>query len=407
MLSSLCSASGLWPSSTERKTLFDPVMSFMGQKNEDDTVESSQKAESSKSPPEVEKSSVEPESPPKADKLSVEAESPPKVEQSSVEPESPPEVKKSSVEPESPQHPYAVEEKIGVSETLPHSATEQTDAEENEVAEEEKDENHAESAEETKTLISEPEKSESESHLVPVEAPEPTIKNAASSDFVGSQEENKISEVGPSDISESAQGKLGAVDVGDVEEVSAAQPSESHDNVDVHENVDDQKAHKENDNEIATQAGDIVEMVSSIEPEELTDSLPGNVTEPSAIHSVTTEVTDSTGGSSTNQLPSVYTSNEASDVSSESVFKQRGTIIEEPEIGHRVDDNEANYNEQRLSSGEKSDSSVAGANVSDASNAFLELEKMKKEMKMMEAALQGAARQAQVHDAMIMYHLIS
>ncbi|KAK9923384.1 hypothetical protein M0R45_031806 [Rubus argutus] len=349
-------ASGLWPSSTERKTLFDPVMSFMGQKNEDNTVESSQKAESSKSPPEV---------------------------------------KKSSVEPESPQHPSAVEEKIGVSETLPHSAPEQTDVEENEVDEEEKDENHAESAEETKTLISEPEKSESESHLVPVEAPEPTIKNAASSDFVGSQEENKISEVGPSDISESAQGKLGAVDVGEVEEVSTAQPSELHDNVDVHENVDDQKAHKENDNEIATQAGYIVEMASSIEPEELTDSLPGNVTEPSAIHSVTTEVTDSTGGSSTNQLPSVYTSNEASDVSSESVFKQRGTIIEEPEIGHRVDDNEANYNEQRLSSGEKSDFSVAGANVSDASNAFLELEKMKKEMKMMEAALQGAARQAQ------------
>lgn len=393
MLSSLCSASGLWPSSTERKALFDPVMSFMGQKSEDDTVESSQKAESSESPPKVEKSSGEPESPPK-------------VEKSSVEPESPPEVKKSSVEPESPQRPSAVEEKIGVSETLPHSATEQTDAEENEVAEEEKDENHAESAEETKTLISEPEKSESESPLVPVEAPEPTIKNAASSDFVGSQEENKISEVGPSDISESAQGKSGAVDVGEVEEGSTAQPSESYDNVDVHENVDDQKTHKENDNEIATQAGDIVEMVSTIEPEESTDSLPGNVIEPSAIHSVTTEVTDSTGGSSTNQLPSVYTSNEASDVSSESVFKQRDTIIEEPEVGHRVDDNEANYTEQRLSSGEKSDFSDAGANVSDASNAFLELEKVKKEMKMMEAALQGAARQAQV-DAMIMYHLIS
>lgn len=41
-------ASGLWPSTTDRKALFDPVMSFMGQKSEETAEESVEKAESSK-----------------------------------------------------------------------------------------------------------------------------------------------------------------------------------------------------------------------------------------------------------------------------------------------------------------------------------------------------------------------
>ncbi|KAI5351129.1 hypothetical protein L3X38_004020 [Prunus dulcis] len=46
-------ASGLWPSSTEWKLLFDPVISFMGQTNEGSSVDSSQKAESSEHPPKM------------------------------------------------------------------------------------------------------------------------------------------------------------------------------------------------------------------------------------------------------------------------------------------------------------------------------------------------------------------
>ncbi|KAL6137615.1 hypothetical protein ACLB2K_062905 [Fragaria x ananassa] len=389
-------ASGLWPSSADR------IMSFMGQKNEDDSVESSQRAESSESPPKIDKSSAEPESSTKVEIASVEPKSPPKVESSSVEPKSPPTVEKlsvepnppkdekSSVEPKSPQHSSAVDEKDGAIETLPHSSTE-CGKEENEVSKKERNESHPETAEETRTSESEPEKLESQSPSVPVEAPEPTT----SSDLVGSQEDNKISVGGSSEISESAPGMSGAVNVGEVEEGSTTLRSESHDHAEVHENVDAQKENDENNNETVTQAGDIVEMVSTVEPEESTRSLPQDVTKPSDIHSVTTEVNHSSGESPTNQLPSVYTSNEASDASSELVFKQKDAIIEEPEIGQRVDENETNYNEQRLSSGQKSDYSDTGVNVSDASNAFLELEKVKKEMKMMEAALQGAARQAQ------------
>ncbi|XP_055829144.1 golgin candidate 5 isoform X1 [Solanum dulcamara] len=41
-------ASGLWPSTMDRKALFDPVMSFMGQKSEETAEESVEKADSSK-----------------------------------------------------------------------------------------------------------------------------------------------------------------------------------------------------------------------------------------------------------------------------------------------------------------------------------------------------------------------
>ncbi|KAK4719202.1 hypothetical protein R3W88_017540 [Solanum pinnatisectum] len=41
-------ALGLWPSTTDRRALFDPVMSFMGQKSEETAEESEEKAESSK-----------------------------------------------------------------------------------------------------------------------------------------------------------------------------------------------------------------------------------------------------------------------------------------------------------------------------------------------------------------------
>ncbi|BBG93350.1 golgin candidate 5 [Prunus dulcis] len=119
-------AEGLWPSSTERKLLFDPVISFMGQTNEGSSVDSSQKAESSEHPPKVDKSSGE---------------------------------------SESPQKLSTVEAKEGVkTETLQHSSTEQmADKEETEVVKEETDDKHAATVEETETVVAEHEKSESES----------------------------------------------------------------------------------------------------------------------------------------------------------------------------------------------------------------------------------------------------
>ncbi|BBG94412.1 golgin candidate 5 [Prunus dulcis] len=226
--------SGLWPSSTEGKLLFDPVISFMGQTNEGSSVDSSQKAESSEHPPKVDKSSGE---------------------------------------SESPQKLSTVEAKEGVkTETSQHSSTEQmADKEETEVVKEETDDKHAATVEETETVVAEPEKSESESSSLPVEPFEPTVKNDGPSESVGSQDDNKISVVGPSVNPETMQGKSRAVEVDQVEEGHTVLPREAHD-VD----VDEQKTQVEQKDGHMTQAGEIVETVAMVEAETPTDSQPGD-----------------------------------------------------------------------------------------------------------------------------------
>nr|XP_028964199.1 golgin candidate 5-like [Malus domestica] len=328
-------ASGLWPSSSER------IMSFMGQQNEESNVESSEKAESSDSPPKVDKSPGE---------------------------------------TESLQLTSTVEDKEGVkAETLQQSTTEQMAAkEENEVVKEEKDDNPAAVVGETKTVIAESEKSESESPSVLVEQPESTVKNAGPSDSVYSQEDNKISVAGPPENSESLQEKSGFLAVDQVEEGSTALLGEEHYIVDMHENLDEHKPQVEKDGHM-TQVEENVDMISPVKAEPSTDSQPGGLDEPSVeIHTV--------GRLSTNQLPSVHHSDDASHTVSELALKEHNAVVEEPEVDQRADENEADVKEQHLSSGE---------NASDSSEALIELEKLKVEMKMMEAALQGAARQAQ------------
>ncbi|TQD76275.1 hypothetical protein C1H46_038193 [Malus baccata] len=328
-------ASGLWPSSTER------IMSFMGQQDEESNVESSEKARSSEFPPKVDKSPGE---------------------------------------TESLQITSTVEEKEGAkAETLQQSTTEQMAAkEENEVVKEEKDDNPATVVGETKTVIAESEKSESESSSVPVEQPESTVKNAGPSDSVDSQEHNTISMAGPSENSESSQEKSGSVDADQVEEASTALLGGAHGIVDVHENLDEHRPQVEKDGHM-TQVEENVDMISPVEAESSTDSQPGGLDEPS----VSTEEIHSVGRSSTNQLPNVHPSDDAV---SELALKEQNAVVEEPEVDQRADDNEADVKEQHLSSGE---------NASGSSDALIELEKAKMEMKMMEAALLGAARQAQ------------
>ncbi|KAB2611300.1 golgin candidate 5-like [Pyrus ussuriensis x Pyrus communis] len=331
-------ASGLWPSSTER------IMSFMGQQDEESNVESSEKAGSSEFPPKVDKSPGE---------------------------------------TESLQLTSTVEEKEGAkAETLQQSTTEQTAAkEENEVVKEEKDDNPVTVVGETKTVIAESEKSESESSSVAVEQPESTVKNSGPSDSVDSQGHNTISMVGPSESSESSQEKSGSVDADQVEETRTALLGEAHGVVDVHEKLDEHRPQVEKDGHM-TQVEENVDMIFPVEAESSTDSQPRGLDEPS----FSTEEIHSVGRSSTNQLPDVHPSDDALDTVSELVLKEQNAVVEEPEVDQRADDNEADVKEQHLSSGE---------NASGSSDALIELEKVKMEMKMMEAALQGAARQAQ------------
>lgn len=348
-------ASGLWPSGTDRKALFDPVMALMGHKSEESTGESSPKAESSEHPPAVEEPSGK---------------------------------------PESPQHKSGVEEKEenehGNDRSL-HSASEQaTTEEENEVPEVDKDAERPGMAEGTDNVISNPDQAESDSLPMPVILPEPTSQDGETLESVGNLQENL--EVGPSENSELVQAKSGAIEVDQVDS-STILTHEASNVVDMSESMDEQKTQVESTDKHMLQAEENTETVVPVQAEASIDSHAGGATEPSGLHSVFTEETASTGESSNDQSPRVLPSDEASARVSESVSPESHEIVKVVEVDQQANDNVTNIKEQELSS---------GTNVSDSLDTVLELEKVKKEMKMMETALQGAARQAQVfHEAQI------
>lgn len=341
-------ASGLWPSGTDRKALFDPVMALMGHKSEESTGESSPKTESSEHPPAVEEPSGK---------------------------------------PESPQHISEVEEKEEnehVNDRSLHSASEQaTTEEENEVPEVDKDAERPGMAEGTDNVISNPDQAESDSLPMPVIQPEPTSQDGETLESVGNLQENL--EVGPSENSELVQAKSGAIEVDQVDS-STILTHEVSNVVDMSESMDEQKTQVESTDKHMLQAEEDTETVVQVQAEASIDSHAGGATEASGLHSVFTEETASTGESSNDQSPHVLPSDEASARVSESVSPESREIVKAVEVDQQANDNVTNVKEQELSS---------GTNVSDSLDTVLELEKVKKEMKMMETALQGAARQAQ------------
>ncbi|VFQ92934.1 unnamed protein product [Cuscuta campestris] len=104
----------------------------------------------------------------------------------------------------------------------------------------------------------------------------------------------------------------------------------------------------------------------------VSDSAESNKTGPSEEHYET-------------NFPVVQHDEEASEMVSDSSSHTNNVIAQAVEVNQRAIDNVVGLTEQ-LSS---------GTNLTDASNMVAELEKVKREMKMMESALLGAARQAQ------------
>ncbi|KAM4111202.1 hypothetical protein ACJW30_05G049800 [Castanea mollissima] len=332
-------ASGLWPSGTDRKALFDPVMALMGHKSEEGTSEHT------------------------------------------------PAVEEPSGKPEFPQHKSEVEEKeeneLDNDRSL-HSAAEQaTTEEENEVPEVDKDAEIPEMVEGTDNVISNPDQAESDSLPMPVIQPEPSSQDGETLESVGNLQENL--EVGPSENSELVQAKSGAIEVDQVDS-STILTHEASNVVDMSESMDEQKTQVESTDKHMLQAEEDAETVVPVQAEASIDSHAGGATEPSGLHSVFTEETASTGESSNDQSPRVLPSDEVSVIVSESVSPKSHEIVKAVEVDQQANDNVNTIKEKELSS---------GTNVSDSCDTVLELEKVKKEMKMMETALQGAARQAQ------------
>ncbi|XVF26777.1 hypothetical protein REPUB_Repub14bG0047800 [Reevesia pubescens] len=312
--------SGLW--SSDRKALFDPVMSFMGHKSEDGAVESSGKLESSQTPPEFE------------------------------------------------------EKEEAETDRSVHSHEKTTVGEDKEAVKLEQDDEQSEAVERADTVISDPAKAEPESEAFSAEPSESTIQNVELSDSPGRQQQKESSDVVPSEDSDSKEAKLDIAKIDQVEDADPV-PAESSDAVNIHESKDEQETQKE----------EILEKSSPVKSEESSDIQAGvgcDEPVPSSSNSIRFEETNSAQEFS---LPTVLPSYEAQGTASESVFLENDANTKRDEEHQETNDSETVAKEElRLST---------ATSMSDSADSVLELEKVKMEMKMMESALQGAARQAQ------------
>ncbi|XP_057954885.1 golgin candidate 5 [Malania oleifera] len=316
-------ASGMWPSATDRKALFDPVMAFMGQKDGESAVESSE-------------------------------------------------------QPESLQHPTPADEKEEAETDISDSATGKTVSveEENEVLKLGEEHSHPDTTDETNTGIVDFSKPESHSQPLSVDLHESTRENLEMTDSFNQHQQKESTEVDSSENLQSAESKPLTVEVGK-DEGSSFVPDDSQNAIDLHESTHEQK----------TGIDEVVEQVSPGQVESSGTSQDGGETKSTALNSVDNGETESAGAGELpeNHFPNAFPSEGTADTVSKLVSHETDTIAKEVEVIQQANDYEPDNKEHRLSS---------ATSVSDA-DSVIELEKVKMEMKMMETALQGAARQAQ------------
>lgn len=337
---------GSWPTPAERKTLFNPVMAFMGNKNEETTEEMSEKDESSQHDSESEKSAEKSESLDHA--------------------------------------PVAEGNKALETDNEVHMEAEQTTAQdENKVLKEEEDGEHTVSAD--GTIAQNLDHGKEEHHLLemPVELPESPVEKIESSDSVDHPQEKEIAEEGVSG-SPVSMDLLPSNPSENVVEGVTSKSGESHGISDGHENsqVETEGESKE---EERMQAEGSVKSISSVQPEASDDTEKRDDVNTYILHSVASEETNNIDQSYNEHLSSATPPIESSMVVTEVFSPEDETTVKENETDHVADDVVTDIKEHHLSS---------ERTMSDP-GSLLELERLKREMKMMEAALQGAARQAQ------------
>ncbi|XP_004486749.1 uncharacterized protein [Cicer arietinum] len=217
---------------------------------------------------------------------------------------------------------------------------------------------------------------------MPVELPESPVQKSENSDSISHPQEKEIAEVGSLESPTMMQPMFSNIG-DDVVEGSISKPGESHGTSHVHE-TNEIETKEESKEEERVQGVENVEIISSVQPEASDNTEKRDETDTSVLHSVASEETNSTD-QSYNEQPSSATPNESSEVVSDLVSHDNETTVKENERDHLANNIETDIKEQHLSSVK---------NMYD-SNSIAELERVKREMKMMEAALQGAARQAQ------------
>ncbi|XP_028756167.1 golgin candidate 5 isoform X1 [Neltuma alba] len=334
-------AAGSWPLVADRKTLFNPVMSFMGNKNEEDTEETPGEHKSSEQESGTEKSLEQTESPehlPEAEGIE-------------------------SRETEAVQ--------IETGQAIQTETEESTAREESEVHEIEERGDHEESTDGAVTLNSEQGKSELPLPVVPVELSESVVQNVESSVSINEPQESENAEVKTPTSPETH------TPVNFQEDQAAGntfEPGESDGLIEVRENFRE-KIKEQRSEEERFEANEGMEGVSLVQPEASSDTKKGGDTMPSVLSSVASEEINSVGQPSS--IPS------SSEVAPALVLHENESAANQNEGEYLSNHAESDMKEQRSSS------------VTVDSDSVLELESVKKEMKMMETALQGAARQAQ------------
>ncbi|XP_011080724.1 golgin candidate 5 [Sesamum indicum] len=337
--------SGLWP--TDRKALFEPIIGFMGQKGEESTVESLETSNASKPTSPVRTKQIDDDD--STNQVSAQI---PHGREANEEKDSDvktgfgEEIKDTSEEPKD----HAAADNSGATVVLPPIPVPLSEEKPEEVKQTESANNlqEEERAEEIFPTLLESVQPESAKNL---------------------QEEVRLKEMSPTLI-ESVQPEPTSPG-GKVEVVTSE--STANDAPRFPEGIDEQNAEDEDVKEVFT--------AQSL------NALPGGPAE--SRESSAPNIPDKTTNAednSTDKLPILhYNEMEASTEASDLVMPPNDTAPVSIELKQHLD-KDANVKEQRLST---------GSNSSDIVDSVAELEKVKKEMKMMETALHGAARQAQ------------
>lgn len=298
---------------------------------------------------------------------------------------------KKSEEDESPQHLSISEDKRIESDEPADSATEKTVAEEeSRVGSEETDEEHPGMVDGEGAVKLKLEEVETEMPLVPVEHSEAIIvKNFESSVSLESSVKKEMPEIGGLSGSEQVQENSRSIDN---EDGTSIVPDQLDNVISVPENVHEQIAEPESKNEENMQNEESVDMVSTSQSEGFPDAKTSDTAEPCVLHSVVAEAAgDSDGRSSDSDLHVTHLKDESINAVPEDVIEENNTNIKEGEVEEHVVNTQQHISEPDLGS---------ETHKSDSPDSVHELKKLKKEMQMMENALQGAARQAQVWDEM-------
>ncbi|XP_011013502.1 PREDICTED: golgin candidate 5-like [Populus euphratica] len=295
----------------------------------------------------------------------------------------------------SPQKLSTVEEK----ESQNSDTQQTTSAEENQMLERKKDAEHPEIAEK-KDVISDTCKAELESEIQSetkaVEPPEPVFDDVKVPESVDDVQGKEISEEVCAENLDTLEVRSEASRVDEVETPSILH-DESHNVSHTPDSTDEQE----------TQAEETVEQSSTIQAEA------SNEPQPEALNDVQAQAStdildeassDTQAGAVLDSSSSQPVSAEVSEMLHEFSLSDASPLDEASEIVSRsvsqADDvhNQTVGGDKRVNDGEidiKDQHLSLRSNISDSIDSTLELEKVKTEMKMMETALQGAARQAQ------------